>query len=460
MNFLKKNKYVTGIIAVLLVVAVGTGVMMWKTASDYTSVTSSSSSEQSEVQGDIVDTDEVESSSSSESSTSSSSEAPPPPKPVQPTAKPPVPSSGVSSVPPPKPAPVPTPNGKNIVGYYTGYSAHSGFTPNKVDASKLTHINYAFAKIDGNSKIALADSAIDLSNFKQLRGLKNTNPNLKLLISVGGWDYSNNFSNAALTAQSRETFAQSCLDFILTHGFDGIDLDWEFPVSGGPAHNTNRPEDKQNFTLLLKAIREKLDGQTAKDGKRYYLTIAAAPNSTYLKKIELTKIAPLVDYIFLMGYDLHGPWDKYTDFGAPLYGTGEDSPQYGGSISDGTALYLNSVSSSKLVLGMPFYGHKYELNDEENNGLYQRYSSAKSIGYDNVLKNYLSDSAYGEFYHKNAKVPYLYGNGSFITYEDPSSIAHKVNYAKSKGLGGVGIWELAHDKNGNLLGSAYKTLHG
>lgn len=133
-------------------------------------------------------------------------------------------------------------------------------------------------------------------------------------------DYSNYFSDAAATQSNREVFAQSCVDFILEHGLDGVDLDWEYPVSGGLAGNGNRPEDKQNFTLLLTAIRQKLDAQEQKDGRRYSLTIAGAGSSAYLNKIEPVKVAALVDHIFIMAYDIHGPWDDYADFnGAAVY---------------------------------------------------------------------------------------------------------------------------------------------
>lgn len=116
-----------------------------------------------------------------------------------------------------------------------------------------------------------------------------------------------------------KAFAQSCVAFIREHGFDGVDLDWEYPVSGGMAGNHNRPQDKQNFTLLLQTLREQLDAQGRKDGKSYLLTIAGAVSSSYLDRIELTRILPLVDYIFLMSYDMHGPWDTFADFNAPLY---------------------------------------------------------------------------------------------------------------------------------------------
>lgn len=356
----------------------------------------------------------------------------------------------------PSPGPEETPSGQIVAGYYTGWSAYKGFTPDKVAANLLTHLNYAFAKIDPDThRIALADPENDKRNFAAIRKLKEKNPQLKALISVGGWDYSTYFSDAAASAASRETFAQSCVDFILEHGLDGVDLDWEYPVSGGMGNNTNRPEDKQNFTKLLRAIRQKLDAQGKKDGRRYYLTVAGAANTSYLSKIEPQSVASLVDYIFVMAYDIHGPWDSYADLNAPLYQPGENSPQYKNSVYDGVKAYLDKgVSAQKLVLGMPFYGYIYQGVDSWNNGLYSAYSSAKSISYDTVMASYLNQAGYQAFWHDTAQVPYLYGKNTFITYEDKTSISAKASLARRLGLAGVGAWELSFDSTGTLLKSA------
>lgn len=364
-----------------------------------------------------------------------------------------------SSLPPPtQPSPASS-VGKYVVGYYTSWSASQGYPPSSIDAKKLTHINYAFAGIGEDHKILLNNPTVDLKNFEGLRSLRNQNPKLKVLISVGGWDGSKYFSDVALTAQSRETFAQSCVNFLKKHDLDGIDLDWEYPVSGGMAGNINRPEDKQNFTKLLQSIRSKLDEQSTIDGKTYHLTIAGGISASYVSNIELKNILQYLDYIFIMGYDLHGPWEPYADLNAPLYSPQEASPQHNTSVSDAVHIYLKAgAPPKKLVLGMPFYGYRYDVTADGNDGLYQTYGSAKSISYDSILA-YLSDPAYSQFIHPQAKVPYIYGNGRFISYDDPASIALKTQYAKGLGLAGVGAWELSHDSQGVLLDRAYDTLN-
>lgn len=350
--------------------------------------------------------------------------------------------------------------GKEMVGYYPGYSAYSGYTVDRIPADKLTKLNYAFAKIADDLTVQMSDPNIDEPNFEKLRGLKEEYPDFKTLISIGGWDYSKLFSNAALTAASREKFAQSALDFILKHGFDGVDLDWEYPVSGGVGGIIQRPEDKENFTLLLKAIRQKLNEQSAKDGKRYYLTIAGAPTIWYLNNIEPLKVSDLVDYFFIMAYDLHGPWDKYADFNAPLFNPEGPSPQYKSSVAEGVEAYLNKgIPPEKLILGMPEYGYLYNVTSSKNNGLYSPFSSAKSISFDNVLINYLGKPGYEDFFDVEAKVPYIYGNNKFISYDDKRSIGDKVRYAIQNNLDGVGFWELSQNKGGELVDAAYDILY-
>ena len=209
------------------------------------------------------------------------------------------PTPTTTPAPTPKPV-VSSPIATRVVGYYAAWSAYSGFTPDKIDGSKLTHINYSFANIGSDLKIALGYPDIDPANFKRLNDLKAKHPHLKTLIAVGGWTWSGRFSDGALTNTSRNTFADSVVEFIVNHGFDGVDIDWEYPVSGGLATNVRRPEDKQNFTLLMKTLREKLDARGLVDNKEYILTFAGAAGTWYINNIELSKLSQYVDYANIM----------------------------------------------------------------------------------------------------------------------------------------------------------------
>ncbi|NYB74396.1 S-layer homology domain-containing protein [Sedimentibacter hydroxybenzoicus DSM 7310] len=337
-----------------------------------------------------------------------------------------------------------------VVGYYTAWSSYSGFTPDRLDAKKLTHINYAFANIQ-NNEIVLGYPDKDPSNFKKLNELKLINPDLKILLSVGGWNWSGKFSDAAETESSRTAFAESCVDIITKYNIDGVDLDWEYPVGGGLSANANRASDKENFTLLLEKIREKLDRQGKIDNKHYLLSIAGGASSYYLNNIEPDKIHQYIDYANIMTYDIRGSWDTYTDFNSPLYNNTQASPQYKWSIDASAKAWEKSgFPKEKIVIGVPFYGYLFNAVKNDNNGLYQSFHDAKAISFNTII-GYLNDSGYKRYYDYESMVPWLFNGSSFISYDDEQSISSKADYIKSNNLGGVMIWELSHDPDEILL---------
>ncbi|MDF2949184.1 MAG: glycoside hydrolase family 18 [Sedimentibacter sp.] len=348
---------------------------------------------------------------------------------------------------------------KKIIGYYPAWKSYSGFTPDKLDATKLTHINYAFAYISNENEIKLGYPDKDPENFKKLNNLKEINPNLKILISIGGWNWSGKFSDTASTDASRTAFAESCAEFLVKYGIDGIDLDWEYPVGGGLSTNSKRPQDKQNFTLLLKKIREKLDEQELKDNKQYLLSIAGGASQYYLNNIEPANIKDYVDFVNIMTYDLHGPWDSYSDFNSPLYNKKSASTQYKISVDTSVDLWINAgFPKDKLIVGVPFYGYLYQVNNDSNNGLLQKFTNGKALSYSNIKTNYTSKSEFSRHYDSESMVPWLYGDKTFISYDDEQSMKAKTDYIKSVGLGGTMIWELSQDYNNELLNSIYEGL--
>lgn len=351
------------------------------------------------------------------------------------------------------------PQAGRIVGYYAAWAAYSHYYPNQIDASRLTHINYAFANIGSDQKLVLGFPDVDIDNIKRLNSLKQTNPDLKTLISVGGWSWSGKFSDVALTEETRAAFADSCVDFITSYGFDGVDLDWEYPVRGGLVTNARRGEDKQNFTLLLKKIREKLDARGMIDKKHYLLTIAGGADRSYINNVELSKLAQYLDYANIMTYDLHGYWDSHTDLLAPLFDNNDPSPQYKMSVDQAVTAWLAaSFPAEKLVMGIPLYGYLYSSVKDSNNGLYQSFGGSNSIGYQAIKDNYLNQAGDTSHFHDQSKVPWLFNGTIFISYEDPRSIVCKSDYIKSKKLGGAMVWELSQDPEGELLGALYHGL--
>lgn len=344
------------------------------------------------------------------------------------------------------------PSGRKLIGYYTAWSVNTGYTPSQIDATKLTHINYAFANISPELTITLGYPNLDPFNFSQLNDLKRMNPDLKTLISVGGWTWSGRFSDVALTEDSRTVFADSCIDFIKQYGFDGVDLDWEYPVSGGLPTNIRRPEDKENFTLLLQKMRERLDEQGAADQTTYLLTIAGGNGAFYANNVELSRIHPYLDYACIMSYDIHGTWDTYTDFNAPLFENNDISPQYKWSVAAGIETWdLGGFPMNKLMMGIPFYGYLYASVNNFNYGLYQPFFGANSITYDQIMSNYASNALFTYFFHPQSLVPWLFDGSVFISYDNPESIRYKTDYLKSIDMGGAMIWELSQDRTNVLL---------
>ncbi len=350
-------------------------------------------------------------------------------------------------------------SGKVIAGYYASWAAYSGYTPADIPASKLTHILYAFAAIGSDNRIALGDPDVDLANFKELRALKTKYPNVKTLISVGGWEGSARFSNAAATAARREAFAWSVAEFAASYEFDGVDIDWEFPVSGGKAGNAYRASDKENFTLLLAKLREVLDAQGKKDGKKYLLTVAGGAGTDYVKNTQLKSIAAYLDFAVVMAYDIHGYTDKYTDHNAPLYGSAAASPQFVWSADQAVKAWTGAgFPKTKLVMGVPFYGHRYSNVQGGGTGIHKTYSGYKSLDYDDIVSKYLSNNSFTRYVGAAGRTPWLFDGSTFITYEDAASLAEKAAYINAQGLCGVGIWELSQNEDGTLLNALYKKL--
>jgi chitinase len=301
-------------------------------------------------------------------------------------------------------------------------------------------------------------------SYNQLIKLKAANPGLKTIISVGGWTWSNRFSDVAADPATRANFANSAVSFLRKYSFDGIDLDWEYPVGGGLSGNSVRAADKHNYTLLLQDIRNALNTAGAADKKNYLLTIASGASPTYIQNTELSAIAGIVDWINIMTYDFHGGFDPISGHNAALTFDPADPSPNKNSFYDDAAItnYLNAgVPAKKLVMGEPFYGRGWAGCAAANNGLYQSCTGTATVGtwekgsfdFSDLENNYVNKNGYTRYWSSAAQVPYLYNpsGGTFISYDDAQSIGLKNNYIKSKGLAGAMFWELTSDRNNTLL---------
>ena len=335
-----------------------------------------------------------------------------------------------------------------IVAYVPG-----GSIPPVIHPRKLTHINYAFGRIDGNH--ALLDRPQVADDLARLRALEKQNPQLAVMVSIGGWT-ADGFSDAALTDSSRHTFARSVVALLKQYELDGVDLDWEYPGQG-VAGIKFRDTDKQNFTLLLKILREELDAGGAargRAGKGHYLLTIAAADREYFDHVEMNKLHVYLDWINEMAYDFFNSLTPTTGHHAALYRSEFAGPADRTGDAAVRQYLAAGVPASKIVLGVPFYGRGFEGVTPQNNGLYQRYGRSKdSPSYAQLVENFIDKQGFVRHWDAEARSPYLWNSASrsFITYEDPQSLATKRCYVRDMHLGGMMFWELGLDRNDELL---------
>ncbi|MGV9269390.1 glycosyl hydrolase family 18 protein [Kitasatospora sp. NPDC003701] len=316
-------------------------------------------------------------------------------------------------------------------------------------------------------------------NFNQLKKLKAKNPNLKILISLGGWTYSKYFSAAAATDASRKKLVSSCIDMFIKGNlptdagyggpgsaagiFDGVDIDWEYPGGGGHTGNLESPNDKQNFTLLLKELREQLDAQGKIDGKTYATAAAVGAGQDKIRNVETDKIGQYLTFLDIMTYDMHGAWDAKgpTNHQAPIY-SGPDDPMTpakpgNGKYSVDAAIKAYTAGDTdygipggfpakKINVGVPFYYRGWTgVQNNGKNGLFQPATGAAAgaamsgnvpgIQMYKELAGFVDNPA-RTFWDDTAKTTYFYDGTTFWSGEDARSIQAKVDYAHCNGLGG------------------------
>ncbi|HCJ6374227.1 MULTISPECIES: glycoside hydrolase family 18 protein [unclassified Citrobacter] len=378
------------------------------------------------------------------------------------------------------------------VGYFNGggdVTAGPGGDIDKLDVRQITHLNYSFGLIYNNEKDETNDALKDASKLHQIwlsekvqsdlqkiPELRKQNPNLKVLLSVGGWG-ARGFSGAAATKESRAVFIQSVQDVIAKYGLDGIDLDWEYPVNGAWGLVESKPADRANFTTLLKELR-------AAVGHKKLVTIAVGANAESPKSwVDVKAIAPLLDYINLMTYDMAYGTQYFNSnlYDSTTWPTVAEADKYSADFVVNNYLAAG-LKPAQMNLGIGFYGRvpkravepgiDWSKPDAQKNPATQPYFEPqqialfKSLGvdlskdtyvkYNDIVAKLINDpqKRFTQHWDDEAKVPWLSvqsadGKALFaLSYENPRSVAIKADYIKSKGLGGAMFWEYgADDKN-------------
>lgn len=329
-----------------------------------------------------------------------------------------------------------------IVGY-----AGDGSLPSirSEDALKLTHLNVAFGHVKSD------EIRVDhLKNLDRLEELKKMNPNLTILLSVGGWS-AGGFSEAAFTSKGRKRMAESAVKIVKEYAFDGIDLDWEYPCYGEAGIHSS-PADKVNFTYLLKEIREALDELEKETGNYHLLTIAAGADQYYIDGTEMSEVQKHVDYVQLMTYDMRGGFQTLTGHHTNLYTPTGDLFRI--SVHQSVNLFMKAgVPREKIVIGAAFYSRMWKNVPAINNGLHQMTAGSGGYGpdYSQLAENYINMNGFTRFWDEEAKAPFLFDGSTFITYDDEESIRHKCEYVIREQLGGIMFWEYKCDYTYRLL---------
>ena len=345
-----------------------------------------------------------------------------------------------------------------ITGYVFGHRAK--LTTGMIKARKLTRINYAFGNIK-QGKVVLQNAA-DGYNLRVLDSLRQLNPHLKILLSVGGWAWSNNFSDAVLTHASRLKFVRSAVNLVKKYNLDGIDIDWEYPGQIGDG-NIFRPADKQHFTRMLKLLRKKFKRLQAKNQERdhYLITIAAGANHKYLVHTNMRRVQQYIDDVNLMTYDYYTGASDSTGFHTNLFASPLDVNRK--SVANSVKEFIRAgVPADKIVIGAAFYGHGWSGVQPLDHGRYKPYAGpTHSYSFDTLQKKYINKKGYTRYWDSWAEAPYLWNAKSqtFITYDDLQSIAAKDNFIKKHNLAGIMFWRYRGNKDGILLHEMYQSLH-
>ncbi|XP_014602332.1 PREDICTED: probable chitinase 3 [Polistes canadensis] len=354
--------------------------------------------------------------------------------------------------------------GFKVVCYFTNwawYRQEGGkFVPEDIDGDLCTHIIYGFAVLDGSSlTIKTHDSWADIDNKFYERVVAYKSKGIKVLLAIGGWNDSagDKYSRLVNSASARQRFISHVLQFLEKYGFEGLDLDWEYPVCWQVDCNKGPKSDKESFALLVQHLSKVFKP------KGLLLSAAVSPSKRVVDAgYDVISLAKYLDWISVMTYDYHGQWDKKTGHVAPLYALPNDWERTFNANFSVHYWLEQGVPPKKLVMGAPMYGQSFSLAQSTQRGLNAPTYGGGEAGEATRARGFLS---YYEICERTLKKgwsvvqdsqrrigPYAYKGDQWVSFDDAKQIRKKAELIKKLGLGGGMIWALDLDDFKNRCG--------
>ncbi|KKY30836.1 hypothetical protein UCDDA912_g09217 [Diaporthe ampelina] len=348
-----------------------------------------------------------------------------------------------------------------VVGYYEGWAYKrpcNKFMPEQIPINLYSVLNYAFATIDPVTFAVKAPTAKDEDMMRRLIERKKFDKGLKVFIAIGGWTFNDpgptatTFSDIARSPENRAAFIKSLLGFMMYYGFDGVDLDWEYPQA---PDRSGRPEDFDNFVALM----SQLNLQLGLLG--YQVSITLPASYWYLQHFDIVRLQKYVDFFNMMTYDLHGTWDIGSEHVKPELNAHTNLTEITTALD---LLWRNQINPDKVVLGLAFYGRALVPSDPgcttpgclfASGAPRLACSGEISVALNSEIDEIVSKENIKPSLDKDAAVKLMtYGTGNWVSFDDGDTFKLKVDFAKSQCLGGVMVWAVSHDTKDSKYSSA------
>lgn len=346
----------------------------------------------------------------------------------------------------------------NVFGYYESWKSSGSecgvLDPSQLPVEALKAVNFAFAYITPVTYEIVPMPGEDFDLITKVANAKMRSPDTKMWVSIGGWSFNDNgtstqpvFSDIASSLLKQAAFANKLAQFMSQYGFDGVDLDWEYP--GAPDRGGQSTTDIKNYVNLLQIIKSKFNVEK----KAWGISITVPTSYWYLRWFDLPGLASYVDFFNLMAYDLHGTWDSNDPIGPYAYA-------HTNLTEIDLALDLfwrENIEPSKVNLGLAFYGRSFELADPscttpgclfKGPGAQGPCTQTAGILSYREIQNILNDANIPSFskYDADAAVNYLiYNQTSWVSYDDRTTFQRKIDFANNRGLRGLFIWAIDQD---------------